>query len=123
MALPCPPNEGGSLGNLLRKGKPPTEVSVAAGADSRSATVRWSDPNGGVAAYVVFARCATPDGAPVSAVRRIAPGEPAVAEIDNLRPDANYCFSVGVVEPQGGTTLFTDPADRTQFRCLDGTRR
>jgi hypothetical protein len=120
---PCPAAPTGDLGGrALAKGQAPRDLVVTPQPDGRSAEVRWNDPNGGASAYVVFIRCTGPDNRAVGAVRTVPPGRPPAVTVDGLRIDLNYCFSVGVVEPTGGSTLFTDPTDRTQFRCLDGTR-
>ena len=104
------------------RGRPPTDLAVEVHADGRSATVRWGDPNAGANVYVVFQRCDAEGDRTVAAVRTIGAGRPPAVTLDGLSLDVNYCFAVGVLEPTGGSVLFTDPTDQSQFRCLDGTR-
>jgi serine/threonine-protein kinase PknK len=120
---PCLPSAVDLAPARFAKGRPPTDLRVEVHADGRAASVRWTDPNGGASAYAVFQRCAAGDGRTVAAVATIGPGTAPVAIVDALRLDTNYCFTVGVLEPTGGSVLFTDPVDNSQFRCLDGGRQ
>jgi hypothetical protein len=120
---PCPAAAEG-VQNLpaFGPGEPPTWLEIVPSSDGTVATIRWDDPNAGQSPYVVFASCDDPEHDNRVAVDVVAGGEVTETTVEGLGLEHNYCFTVGVLKPEGRATPY-EAEDGTHFRCLDGTTR
>jgi hypothetical protein len=81
-------------------GEPPTSLQLAQSPDGASAQLTWDDPNDGGNYYMLYVRCESEDHDNLPLVAITAPGEPTEATIEGLSLDHNYCFTVGVFQPE-----------------------